>query len=146
MTNDKIQMTKSAKSLLVVVAVLMAGVVRADAPQIWMTQRSVLVWDAPVDAARAGWNVVLVGSGMTTQTMPASDAQRSADTNNSIRVITWAILSNPATNRFYASTLIGGNTWQSGTVLVSARDIQGNYSDWVGFEAYNPDPGNVRLK
>jgi hypothetical protein len=132
--------------LKVLMALAVMGVAMADLPQVWMTQHSVLQWDAPVDSLRTGWNVALVNSLTPAANMPANDAARAADTGNTNGVIRWMVLSDPNVTRLDAKTLLAGVNWQNGNLFVSARDTNGNYSDWVGIQVYNPNPSNVRLK
>lgn len=130
--------------LWLLIAGLTAGIVQADAPQIWLTQRAQIMWDAQVDALRVGWNVALVNSGTSATNMPANDAMRSQDTGNTNGVIRWVILTDPTAIRI--DGLVKNLNWQNGNVMVSARDADGNYSDWASLSVYNPNPSNVRVK
>lgn len=125
---------------------LFAAIALADSAQIWMTSRSVIQWDAPVDSNRTGWNVALVNSLTQSTNLYASDAARASDTANTNGVLKWVTLTDPTVTRLDASALVKYLNWQNGNVVCSARDASGNYSDWATLSVYNPSPSNLRLK
>lgn len=111
-------------------------------PPDWVFPGSILIWDAPTDPARTGWNVVLTLPNVFD--LPASDAART----NGPAILNWAVVTDAGTNRFPASELFKGIPLRTNFVAwVSARNADGNYSDWASlglFSGYTPK--NLRLK
>lgn len=116
---------------------------RAATPA-WIFGRSVIAWEAPADPNRAAWNLVLTTPAITN--LPNSELLRSSAPTNGIAK--WLIVLDGTTNRLSAALLLADGP-PSGNYVVwcSARDRDGNFSDWAKREVFiGATPTNLTLK